>query len=259
MSHERPSVPAPEVDVIVPVYNEEKALPKSIPTLVDFLRTHVGPGFRVIIADNASVDGTERVGQELQARHPEVVYRRLDRKGRGVALWTTWMESPAAYVTYMDVDLSTNLAAFPSMMDMLRNGSDVVIGSRLRKGANTTRSLKREILSRGYNLLVRAFYGTRFTDAQCGFKGVRRDVAQLLVPLIKDRKWFFDTELLVLSEKTGYTLGEVPVSWVEDLDSRVELLKTIRDDLVSLVRLRRELSGTLARIRRLRTGAAAAP
>ncbi len=257
MNQERTSAPAPEVDVVVPVYNEEKALPRSIPTLVEFLRAHDFRGFRVVIADNASIDGTEAVGRELDARYPEVVYRRLDRKGRGVALWTTWLESPARYVTYMDVDLSTNLAAFPDMMKLLRNGSDVVIGSRLRKGANTTRSLKREILSRGYNLLVRAFYGTRFTDAQCGFKGVRRDVAQLLVPLLKDRKWFFDTELLVLAEKTGYTLGEVPVSWVEDLDSRVELLKTIRDDLVSLVRLRRELTGTLARIRELRAGAAA--
>jgi glycosyltransferase involved in cell wall biosynthesis len=242
----------PEVDVVVPVYNEEKILPQSIATLVDFLRTSFRGSFRIVIADNASVDGTQEVGTALAARFEEVEYRRLPRKGRGWALWTTWTESPAAFVTYMDVDLSTNLAAFPEMVGKLRDGSDVVIGSRLRRGADTTRSLKREILSRGYNLLVRSVFGTRFSDAQCGFKGARRDAVQLLVPFVADRKWFFDTELLVLAEKTGHAVQEVPVKWIEDLDSRVELLRTIRDDLVSLVRLRRDLSTTLERIRAAR-------
>lgn len=249
MSPETPPRDALEVDVIVPVYNEEKILPKSIPTLVEYLRANLGSGFRVVIADNASIDRTEEVGRELAARFDSVVYRRLARKGRGEALFTTWLESPARFVTYMDVDLSTNLSAFPKMMEFLRGGSDVVIGSRLRDGANITRRLHREILSRGYNVLVRGFYGTRFTDAQCGFKGVRREAAQLLIPHVKDRKWFFDTELLVLAEKSGHKLSEVPVSWIEDLDSRVELLKTIRDDLLSLVRFQRELPSTLMTIR----------
>ena len=253
MSPDRPARPddAPEVDVIVPVYNEEKILPRSIAALVEFLQSQGGT-FRVVIADNASIDRTQEVGTELAARFACVTYRRLPRKGRGVALFTTWLESPADYVTYMDVDLSTHLNAFPRMMELLRSGSDIVIGSRLRAGANTKRSLKREILSRGYNVLVQMFFGTRFTDAQCGFKGARRAAAQLLVPHIQDRKWFFDTELLVLAEKTGHRLSEVPVSWIEDLDSRVELLKTIYDDLVSLVRLRRGLKRTLAEVREAR-------
>jgi glycosyltransferase involved in cell wall biosynthesis len=203
----------------------------------------------VLITDNASIDRTEEVGRELSARFPEVEYRRLPQKGRGGALKTVWLESPAQYVTYMDVDLSTNLAAFPQMIELLANGSALVIGSRLRRGADTTRSAKREILSRGYNMLVKMFFGTRFTDAQCGFKGMRRDACQLLVPHVKDRKWFFDTELLVLAEKSAHSIDEVPVSWIEDLDTRVELLKTIADDLSALVRLRQEIRGTLALIR----------
>jgi len=240
--------PAPLVDVIIPVYNEEETLPRSIEALTGFLRENADYPYRVLITDNASIDNTERIGRELASRYGEVEYCRIPRKGRGGALKQVWLESPAEFVTYMDVDLSTNLRAFPEMLQRLQNGSDVVIGSRLMKGADTTRSLKREILSRGYNLLVRLFFGTKFSDAQCGFKGVRREVVERLVPHVEDRKWFFDTELLVLAEKSGHAIGEVPVDWIEDLDTRVSLVRTIYDDLVGLFRLRGNLSGVLRRI-----------
>ncbi|MGH2569582.1 MAG: dolichyl-phosphate beta-glucosyltransferase [bacterium] len=241
--------PTPQVDVIIPVYNEEKILPQSIAALTAFLRDHADCPYRILITDNASIDRTEEVARGLAAQYPEVEYVRIPRKGRGGALQQVWLESSAEFVTYMDVDLSTNLNAFPQMLAQLRNGSDVVIGSRLMTGADTTRSLKREILSRGYNVLVRLFFGTRFTDAQCGFKGVRREAARRLVPHVEDHRWFFDTELLVLAEKSGHSIGEVPVDWIEDLDTRVQLLRTIWDDLVALFRLRATLSGVLRRIR----------
>jgi glycosyltransferase involved in cell wall biosynthesis len=241
--------PTPQVDVIIPVYNEEKILPQSIAALTAFLRDHTDCPYRILITDNASIDRTEEVARRLAEQYPEVEYVRIPRKGRGGALKQVWLESPAEFVTYMDVDLSTNLNAFPQMLARLRNGSDVVIGSRLMTGADTTRSLKREILSRGYNILVRLFFGTRFTDAQCGFKGVRREAARRLVPHVEDHRWFFDTELLVLAEKSGHSIGEVPVDWIEDLDTRVQLLRTIWDDLVALFRLRSTLPGVLSRIR----------
>jgi len=233
---------------VIPVYNEEKILPQSIKTLVTFLRENVTKPFRVLITDNASIDRTEEVSRRLCTEYPEVDYVRIPRKGRGGALKQVWLESPAEYVTYMDVDLSTHLRAFNEMMDLLENGSDVVIGSRLRPEANTTRSFKREVLSRGYNFLIRVFFRTRFTDAQCGFKGVRRETAQLLVPLIEDHKWFFDTELLVLAEKSGHHIGEVAVEWIEDLDTRVKLVQTVYDDIVALFRLSGTLPTVLQRI-----------
>ncbi|MBZ0268618.1 glycosyltransferase family 2 protein [bacterium] len=238
-----------QVDVIIPVYNEEKILPRSIGSLVAFLRDHVTLRYRILITDNASIDGTEAVSRRLAEEYPEVEYRRLPRKGRGGALRTVWLDSPADFVTYMDVDLSTNLVAFPQMLSMLDSGTDVVIGSRLSPDAATTRSLKREVLSRGYNLLVKLFFGTRFTDAQCGFKGARREAVRRLVPHVEDRKWFFDTELLVLAEKSGHRIGEVPVDWIEDLDTRVQLIHTIWDDVVALVRLRRTLGAVLRAVR----------
>jgi glycosyltransferase involved in cell wall biosynthesis len=237
--------PRPQVDVIIPVYNEEQILPKSVAALTGFLREHADYPYRVLITDNASIDRTEQVSRELAEQYPEVEYVRIPRKGRGGALKQVWLESPADFVVYMDVDLSTTLEAFPQMMTRLQNGSDVVIGSRLMTGADTTRSLKREILSRGYNLLVRLFFGTRFTDAQCGFKGARREAVHRLVPHVEDHKWFFDTELLVLAEKSGHSIGEVPVDWIEDLDTRVRLVQTIWDDMVALFRLRASLSRVL--------------
>lgn len=240
--------PTPVVDVVIPVYNEEKILPQSIGTLVAFLREHVHVPWRVLITDNASIDRTEEVSRELCAKYPEVDYVRIPRKGRGGALRQVWLESPAQYLTYMDVDLSTNLHAFPDMLQKLEGGDHIVIGSRLRHDANTTRSFKREVISRTYNLIVKAFFRTNFTDAQCGFKGIRRETADLLLPFVEDIKWFFDTELLVMAEKSGHRIGEVPVEWIEDLDTRVKLVRTIYDDMMGIFRMVGGLSATLRRI-----------
>lgn len=245
----------PFVDVIIPVYNEERILPESIATLHAFLQENLEVSYRILITDNASIDRTEEVGRRLAGEYAEVDYVRLPRKGRGGALRRVWLDSPARIVTYMDVDLSTNLSAFPRMIDMLRGDSDVVIGSRLSQDADTTRSFKREVLSRGYNVLVKAFFGTRFTDAQCGFKGVTREAAQVLLPQTVDHKWFFDTELLVVAEKAGYAIGEVPVDWIEDLDTRVQLVQTIWDDVVALVKLRGSLGRVLRVVRAERSRA----
>jgi glycosyltransferase involved in cell wall biosynthesis len=240
------------VDVVIPVYNEEKILPQSIGTLVAFLRENVRLPWRVLITDNASIDRTQEVSHGLSAQYPEVDYIRIPRKGRGGALKQVWLDSPAKYLTYMDVDLSTNLHAFPEMLRKLETGDHIVIGSRLRHDANTTRSFKREVISRTYNLIVKAFFRTRFTDAQCGFKGIRRETADLLLPHVEDIKWFFDTELLVMAEKSGHRIGEVAVEWIEDLDTRVKLVRTIYDDMMGIFRMVGSLSGTLRKIEEAR-------
>jgi len=229
------------VDVVVPVYNEERALPQSIPILRDFL---AGPEFpfdwRIVIADNASIDNTPAVGQDLaDASGGKVEYMRIERKGRGFALKQTWLASPMDIVSYMDVDLSTGLEALPPLIGAIANDVyDVAVGSRLADASRITRSLKRRVLTRGYNTLIKAMFGTRFSDAQCGFKAVSHEAAQRIVPLIEDNNWFFDTELLILSEKMGYRVKDVPVKWVEDMDTRVKIAATVTEDLRGLVRLR---------------------
>nr|MBC7244369.1 glycosyltransferase family 2 protein [Chloroflexota bacterium] len=228
------------VDVVIPVYNEEADLERSITTLRQFLKEHVDYDWRIVIADNASRDRTLEIAQELSARYPgEVTYIHLDQKGRGRALRKAWTESDADIVSYMDVDLSTDLSAFPPLIDSLIDSEyDVAIGSRLKKGAQVQRGLKREIISRIYNLMIKVMFFNRFSDAQCGFKAVTRRVVRDIVPLVKDQAWFFDSELLLLAERMGYKIYEVPVKWRDDPDSRVNIVNTAWEDIKGLFRVR---------------------
>lgn len=228
------------VNVTIPVYNEEKILASSIETLHTFLKAHCRFEAEIIIANNASTDRTLDIANDLARRFPEVRVVHLEQKGRGRALKRVWSESKADILSYMDVDLSSNLFAFPPMIEALISGGfDVGIGSRLLKGSTTRRSIKRELISRAYNLLVKAFFFTKFSDAQCGFKAITRGTANALLSKIEDRGWFFDTELLVLAEKSGYRIFDLPVSWIEDLDSRVKIVHTALDDIKGLIRVRR--------------------
>jgi len=227
------------VEVVVPVYNEEEALPQSIPKLCGYLETYFPYRWSVVIADNASTDATLAVAEGLAAHYPYVSVLHLKEKGRGKALKATWLASEADVVAYMDVDLSTNLWSFLPLVAPLATGhSDLSIGSRLLKGAMVTRQWKREVISRCYNLLVKAMFGNRFSDAQCGFKAIRRGVARDLLPHIEDGEWFFDTELLLLAEERGYRISEVPVDWIEDLASRVDIASTALKDVKGLLRVR---------------------
>jgi len=228
------------VDVVIPVYDEERALGPNVELLLGYLRNEFPFPFRVIVADNASRDATPQVAAELARRHEEVSVLRLEEKGRGRALRNAWGTSRAHVVSYMDVDLSTNLESFlPLVAPIMSGHSELAIGTRLAHQSHVRRQLKREVLSRGYNTLVHAGFRARFSDAQCGFKAVRRDVAQRLLPLVADEGWFFDTELLLLAERNGLRIHEVPVDWVEDLDSRVDVSATIGADLRGLARVRR--------------------
>ncbi|MEX0736798.1 MAG: dolichyl-phosphate beta-glucosyltransferase [Bacteroidota bacterium] len=228
------------VNVTIPVFNEEKILPSSIATLHTFLTKHCRFEWEIVIADNASTDGTLDVAQRLGKELKGVRVVHLDQKGRGRALKKVWSESRADILSYMDVDLSSNLYAFPPLVEALISGGfDIGIGSRLLKASTTRRSLKREVVSRTYNLLVKAFFFTKFSDAQCGFKAITKEAAGRLLPKIEDTGWFFDTELLVIAEKSGYRIFDLPVSWVEDLDSRVKIVRTAMDDIQGLIRVRR--------------------
>ncbi|ROP36866.1 GtrA-like protein [Saccharothrix texasensis] len=230
------------LDVVVPVHNEERDLAPCVRELhADLTRTFPYP-FRITIANNASTDGTRAVADELALELPGVAAVHLAEKGRGRALKAVWTASDAAVLAYMDVDLSTDLAALAPLVASLTSGhSDLAIGSRLARGARVVRGPKRELISRCYNLILRGALATRFTDAQCGFKAIRADVARRLLPHVEDTGWFFDTELLVLAERAGARIHEVPVDWVDDPDSRVDLVSTAVADLKGVARVARGL------------------
>jgi glycosyltransferase involved in cell wall biosynthesis len=227
------------VDVVIPVYNEEQVLERSITILREFLQERRACRWRIVIADNASVDKTLEVAKRLASLYPEVNYIHLDQKGRGRALRRAWLESEADIVSYMDVDLSTNLEAFPPLIDgLIKEEHHIAIGSRLKEGAQVQRQLKREVISRCYNLLMKLMFWNRFSDAQCGFKALTRKAVEDLVPIVKDQGWFFDSELLLRAEQKGYQIYEVPVNWIDDLDSRVNIVQTAWGDLKGLIRVR---------------------
>ncbi len=242
------SAKRPAVDVVIPVLNEAHVLARSVQTLRQFLRHNLTYDWRIVIVDNGSADGTDKVAGDLSAQFPDVGFLHLQQRGRGRALRHAWMQSRADAVCYMDVDLSTELAAIPKLLGaILEEGYDIAVGSRLLNKSRTTRSLKREFISRVYNLFVKLALSTRFSDAQCGFKAISRKVAEQVVPLVEDTSWFFDTELLVLAEKQGYRIKDLPVRWIEDDDSRVKIARTAWDDIKGVFRLRRQLAnGKLA-------------
>ena len=226
------------LDVVVPVYNEETDLAPCVRRLHAHLSASFPYRVRITVADHASTDATARIADELAAELPAVVAVHLAEKGRGRALHAVWSASDAAVFAYLDVDLSTDLTALsPLVAPLLSGHSDLAIGSRLARGARVVRGPKRELISRGYNLLLRGTLATRFSDAQCGFKAIRADVAAKLLPHVTDTGWFFDTELLVLAERTGLRIHEVPVDWVDDPDSRVDIVSTALEDLRGVARL----------------------
>ncbi|MFC9154405.1 glycosyltransferase [Streptomyces bauhiniae] len=233
----------PVLDVVIPVYNEEKDLRRCVVRLREHLARTFPYAFRVTIADNASTDGTPLIAAELAACYPDVTNFRLERKGRGRALRTVWSASDAPVLAYMDVDLSTDLnALLPLVAPLISGHSDLAIGSRLSRTSRVVRGPKREFISRAYNLILRGSLQARFSDAQCGFKAIRREVAQVLLPLVEDTGWFFDTEMLVLAERAGLRIHEVPVDWVDDPDSTVHIVRTATDDLKGVWRVGRALT-----------------
>jgi putative flippase GtrA len=236
-----------DVEIVVPVYNEQEALAASVHRLHRYLTEKFPLSWTITVADNASNDNTWGIACELAKELDRVRALHLEQKGRGRALREAWLQSTASVVAYMDVDLSTDLdALLPLVAPLLTGHSDVAIGSRLAPGARVVRGPKRELISRTYNIVLRAALGNHFSDAQCGFKALRADAARELVPMVEDNGWFFDTELLVVAERNGARIHEVAVDWVDDPGSTVDIVRTAKDDLKGIARMMFEPSGTKA-------------
>jgi glycosyltransferase involved in cell wall biosynthesis len=230
----------PRVDVVIPCYNEVTVLEQSVLTTLALFEQNPQYDWRVVIADNGSNDGTSELARDLDAKHERVKALVLEVKGRGLALREAWLTSDADVVSYMDVDLSTDINHLPELVAMVaERGCDLAIGSRLAKGSKTDRQLKREITSRGYVALIRmTFPRLKITDAQCGFKALNRKAVEATVPFIENRMWFFDTEMLVLAHQAGLKICELPVRWVEDKDTKVKIISTATEDIRGLMRMR---------------------
>ena len=237
------AAPRYRVDIVIPVLNEAHVLEGSLRTVCKFAEENLPYDWNVVVADNGSTDGTWELANSLSEQEPRIRAVHLDQRGRGRALRHTWTDSDADACCYMDVDLSTDLSHLkPLLSGVLEEGYGVSTGSRLMKESQVERSVKREFISRCYNLFVRLALSTTFSDAQCGFKAASREVIQEIVPQIEDQNWFFDTELLVLAERSGHRIKDIPVKWDEDSDTRVKIVSTAWEDIQGVFRLRRTLA-----------------
>ncbi len=233
----------PFVNLTIPVYNEESSLAASVGKVVDFLKRNCRYPHEIVIANNGSTDRTQAVAEELGEQFSAVRVEHLAEAGRGRAIKQVWSESPAALLSYMDVDLSTDLSAFtPLMESLITGGFDLATGSRRLKGSVTRRGFKREFLSWGYHALIKTLFHTKISDAQCGFKAITKKAAGRLLPLVEDNEWLMDTELLVIAERLGYRIFDLPVRWTEDTDSRVKIGRDALEAISGLLRLRRNLA-----------------
>ena len=227
------------VKIVLPVYNEEKELEENLLKLRGFVfKNLLDYEVKIIIADNASTDQTPAIAKKIADQYRDVSFSRLEKKGRGRAIKKTWETGDADVYVYMDLDLSTDLKHLPNLINSLSKGYDLAIGSRLLSNSIIIgRTIKREILSRTYNFLIKILFQTKFSDAQCGFKAISQKTARELLPKVKDNEWFFDSELLIIAEKSGLKIYEEPVVWVDNPGSTVRVLKTVTGDLKGLLRL----------------------
>ncbi len=232
--------PSPRVEVVIPVHNQERALPEAVRQVHACLAaTHALP-FRVTIADIASSDGTATVARFLARELPNLRYLHIAAPGRGRALRGAWGSSDAEVVACVDVDRPTDIVQLPALLGPLLAGrADLVVGSRLAPGAQLTGGFRRQAISRSYNALLGCALAAAFSDPQCGFKAARRAIIGELLPLIEDEGSFFDIELLYLAQRNSFSIREVPVDWVDDRDARAPITRTAIEDLRGIARLLR--------------------
>jgi glycosyltransferase involved in cell wall biosynthesis len=230
------------VDVGLPVFNEEAALRRSVELLHGYLESSATFRWRIVVIDNGSTDRTAALAMELGRELDGVELLQLGSRGKGRALRRLIETSEADIVSYMDIDLSTNLVYHGLLIEGIRCGYDICFGTRLMQGSLTRRSLRREIVSRVFNRLVQLAFGAKFSDASCGFKAFRRDTVKALLPLIGSDSWCFDVELLLVAERNGMRLFEIPVEWIEGGQSKVELPKVTAEYLRELLRIRATLA-----------------
>jgi glycosyltransferase involved in cell wall biosynthesis len=228
----------PSVLVVLPVYNEERILSENVHKLIDFLMKHDTYQWQVVIADNNSQDRTGDIGRVLSSENSFVQYLYIPNKGCGIAVRTAWEQTDCDFVNYMDIDFSTSLESLIESVDLLNDGADIVVANRLDKNSVLKRCLKREIVSRCYNMILQFSLGVKFHDAHCGFKTARREIAQELLTYIEDNGFFFAAEFMFYGEKLGYKIIEIPVIWNEDPNTKANIIKDAFDDLRGIYRLR---------------------
>lgn len=236
------------IEIVLPVFNEAHVLRQSVQRVLEFVSQFSEYQWMLTIAENGSTDSTAEIAAELADDYEAVLAISIDGKGRGRALKHVWRHSPADFSMYMDIDLSTQLSAIPEALAALQAGNDLVVGSRFHRDSKVSRGVLRGITSRCYRCMARICLQSRCDDPQCGFKAIRVGTVSTLLDCVQSERWFFDTELLYLAELASMRIATIPITWVEDKDTRVRILPTTRELVFGLIRMRRSRSKLCKRL-----------
>jgi uncharacterized membrane protein YbhN (UPF0104 family) len=217
-----------DVSVVLPAYNEANRIEDTVKVVKDTLEK-LDYGYEIIIAEDGSTDGTDEIAKRLSSRDPRIVHLHSDnRLGRGKALTNAMEIAKGDVVVYLDVDLSTDMDHLKELIDAVaKEGYDIATGSRLLKDSQTERPFKRDFASKVYNFLVRLMLGSKLRDHQCGFKAFKRSSVLKLLRDVKDNHWFWDTEVLVLAQRKGLRVKEIPVKWKQSGETKVKFTKDV--------------------------------
>ena len=226
------------ISIILPAYNEEAILKENTLKVFDFCKENIKDNWSIVISDNGSTDDTPNIARQLAGGFQQIKYLRTQNQGKGYAVIEAWQNYPSDIYVFMDADLSTNLKSLPELIERIKNGCDVALGSRFAHNSQVSRSLKRKIFSLGLRVILKILFKLKVKDAPCGFKAVNQAVVDSILPRIQNKTWFFDTEMLILSQRAGFKINEIPVIWQEMYrPSRINSFDVIKDYLKNIYRL----------------------
>jgi len=233
-----------KVVLMLPVYNEERIIEDSVNTLHEYMKNNIIFDWKIVIVNNGSTDKTSKISKNLQKKYKNIDYVEIEKKGRGNALRESWKNYDADIYSYCDCDLATDISQLRELFDSIDRGANISTGNRYKKDSQTRRTLTRLITSKTYLFLIKILFNTKVSDFQCGFKAIDKKTKDDIVTITKDNDWFFDTELLLLAEREGYNIAQIPVTWTEKRikDSKVRVIPASLNNLINLIKLKRRIS-----------------
>jgi glycosyltransferase involved in cell wall biosynthesis len=244
-------------EIVVPVYNEERQLKQSIMILYDFLNEkYPSSQWRVTIANNGSRDCTKEIALELTKKYENIKYFNLDEKGFGKAVKSVWRGSSYSILGFIDLDLATDLKHLPEAIDTFQDRDvDIVVGSRLLpESVVENRTLLREITSRVFNFILKKYLRVNYSDGMCGFKFIKKEsYAKLSEFGVQNDGWFFSTELLIIADFLNLKMYELPIHWVDNEDSKVQLIDLVKKYLIEMRRVKSRLRNGKKQLFRFKT------
>ncbi|MGQ9778956.1 MAG: dolichyl-phosphate beta-glucosyltransferase [Bacillota bacterium] len=229
----------PFLSLVIPAYNEEERLPKTLDRIIAYFADR--EDYEIVVVDDGSTDNTLALARAYAARYPQIrVVTNGTNRGKGYSVRHGLLVARGRIRLFSDSDLSTPIEETPKLLARLKEGYDLAIGSRYSPDANLVRPqpFYRRILRLGFNLLVRLITGLKYHDTQCGFKALTKESAELIAPRLSIAGFGFDPELLWIAERFGLRVAEVGVTWVDDRRSKVRPLRDAWRMFLDLIRIR---------------------